>query len=96
MGELHEANEAGRVLGEQAASNIHNMVEGKVRQTIKDIGGTLPENLKPEEYIKELRKRIKSDEKKQLQPAEKPLKLTNPKGFEDTLSIIERHEPEAA
>lgn len=38
------------------------MVGGKVRQTIKDIGGTTPENLPPERHIKEL----KSDKKKML------------------------------
>lgn len=32
------------------------MIGGKVRQTIKDIGGTLPENLEPEKHIKELKK----------------------------------------
>jgi len=35
------------------------MVGGKVRQTIKDIGGTLPENRKPEKHIKELKKEVK-------------------------------------
>jgi len=38
------------------------MVGGKVRQTIKDIGGITPENLPPEEHIKEL----KSEKKKLL------------------------------
>ncbi|MFA7208986.1 MAG: hypothetical protein WC120_01750 [Parcubacteria group bacterium] len=35
---------------------------GKVRQTIKDIGGTMPENLQSEKHIKEL----KSEKKKLL------------------------------
>ncbi len=41
------------------ARRTHFMVGGKVRQTIKDIGGETPENLKPEKHIKELRKEIK-------------------------------------
>lgn len=47
------------VRGDTAARNAHNMVGGKVRQTIKDIGGTLPENLKPERHIKEIKKEMK-------------------------------------
>lgn len=45
-----------RITGDRAASQTHFMVGGKVRQTIKDIGGTLPENLLPEEHIKEIKK----------------------------------------
>ncbi len=51
------------VRGQYQASNTHNMVGGKVRQTIKDIGGDLPENLKPERHIKEIKKEIKVLEK---------------------------------
>jgi hypothetical protein len=32
---------------------------GKVRQTIKDIGGVLPENLKTEKHIKEIKKSVR-------------------------------------
>jgi DNA-damage-inducible protein D len=42
------------------ATKIHNMVGGKVRQTIKDIGGEMPENLTPEKHIKEVKKEIKN------------------------------------
>lgn len=45
--------------GQGPTSQTHFMVGGKVRQTIKDIGGTLPENLKPEKHIKEAKKDIK-------------------------------------
>jgi len=45
------------------ARRTHNMVGGKVRQTIKDIGGELPENLKPEKHIKEVKKEVKLFEK---------------------------------
>ena len=47
------------IKGDIAAQRVHNMIGGKVRQTIKDIGGTLPEDLKPERHIKEIRKEIK-------------------------------------
>lgn len=43
-----------RIKGDYQASQAHFMVGGKVRQTIKDIGGTAPENLPPEKHIKEL------------------------------------------
>jgi DNA-damage-inducible protein D len=44
------------IKGDDQASRAHFMVGGKVRQTIKDIGGTTPENLLPEKHIKELKK----------------------------------------
>lgn len=47
------------IQGEYAASQTHFMVGGKVRQTIKEIGGTTPENLPPEKHIKEVKKEIK-------------------------------------
>jgi len=56
------------------ARRAHNMVGGKVRQTIKDIGGELPENLKPEKHIKEVKKEIKFFEKQN-----KKLPLVNKK-----------------
>jgi hypothetical protein len=39
------------------------MVGGKVRQTIKDIGGMPPEQLPPEKHIKEVKREIKHLEK---------------------------------
>lgn len=44
------------IRGERNATQAHFMVGGKVRQTIKDIGGVLPENLPAERHIKELKK----------------------------------------
>lgn len=38
------------------------MIGGKVRQTIKDISGTMPENLPPEVHIKEIKKKIGDNE----------------------------------
>lgn len=49
-----------KVRGDQAARSTHFMVGGKVRQTIKDIGGVLPEHLLAEKHIKELKKDIKN------------------------------------
>lgn len=40
------------VTGERAASATHYDVGNKVRKTIKQIGGTMPEELSPEEHIK--------------------------------------------
>lgn len=44
-----------KIEGDDLASRAHFMVGGKVRQTIKDIGGTLPENILPERHIRELK-----------------------------------------
>lgn len=44
-----------KIKGNYNASQTHFMVGGKVRQTIKDIGGTLPEELPAERHIKELK-----------------------------------------
>jgi len=51
--------------GDYNASRTHFMVGGKVRQTIKDIGGITPENLPPEKHIKELKKEKKKLLKKE-------------------------------
>ena len=49
---------SGKTIGEQKADSIHFMIGGKVRQTIKDIGGTMPENLPPEVHIREIEKKM--------------------------------------
>ena len=48
-----------KIQDERAATNTHFMVGGKVRQTIKDIGGELPENLPSEKHIKEVKKELR-------------------------------------
>lgn len=53
----------GGISGDGPAQQTHNMVGGKIRQTIKDIGGELPENLRSEKHIKEVKKEIKLLEK---------------------------------
>ena len=52
-----------KIHGDRAASQTHFMVGGKVRQTIKDIGGVLPEQLPTEKHIKEVKKGLKHLEK---------------------------------
>lgn len=52
-----------KIQGDRAASQTHFMVGGKVRQTIKEIGGTTPERLPPEKHIKEVKKELKRLEK---------------------------------
>lgn len=51
------------VKGQSLAERTHFMVGGKVRQTIKDIGGELPENLPTQKHIRELQKEKKKLEK---------------------------------
>lgn len=51
------------IKGQDAASQTHFMVGGKVRQTIKDIGSEMPENLPTEKHTKEIKKEIKHLEK---------------------------------
>lgn len=47
------------IKGEGKASAIHLIVAGKVRKSIKDIGGTMPEDLIPEEHIKKIEQKRK-------------------------------------
>jgi len=48
-----------RGISQQQAVRLHESVGRKIRQTIADIGGTMPENLLAAEHIKHARKRIK-------------------------------------
>jgi DNA-damage-inducible protein D len=53
------------VQGKSRANKTHFDVGKKVRQTIKELGGTMPEELpKPEEDLKKLERRSQSPEKK--------------------------------
>lgn len=47
------------VKGQEQAIQTHNKVGKEVRDAIKRIGGTLPENISPAEHIKIVEKRIK-------------------------------------
>ena len=48
-----------KIKGNYDAARTHFMVGGKVRQTIKDIGGVLPEELPAEEHIKDIKREVK-------------------------------------
>lgn len=64
----------GKVVGHNATTDTHFMVGQKVRETIAEISGTMPEDLPPEsEYIKQLEKRM---ENKKLKNQERE-KLTS-------------------
>ncbi|MCK9446850.1 DNA damage-inducible protein D [bacterium] len=54
-----------KIDNEITATQTHFMVGGKIRQTIKDIGGELPENIPTEKHIKEVKKEIKILKKKE-------------------------------
>ena len=54
------------IQGEARANQTHFAVGKKVRQTIKELGGTMPERLPATEAIKQSRKRVKISTKKQL------------------------------
>ncbi len=45
-------------VGEDRASRTHFVVGGKVRKAIKDIGGTMPEDLSAQEHIDVVKKRM--------------------------------------
>jgi DNA-damage-inducible protein D len=45
-----------KITGDTDATKTHFMVGGKVRQAIKDIGGTTPEHLPIEKHIKQIKK----------------------------------------
>ncbi|MDD5055153.1 MAG: DNA damage-inducible protein D [Candidatus Peribacteraceae bacterium] len=73
--QLQKRLENGDMIGERSAANTHFKIGGKVRQTIKDIGGTLPEHLKPEEDIRKLERRMNSDERTKLKQKREPPEL---------------------
>lgn len=63
--------ERDNIKGEKSAIDTHYEVGQKVRNTIQELGGTMPEDLPAEESIKTLekekKKRIKANEKKQIE-----------------------------
>lgn len=52
------------IKGKQKANQTHYQVGAKVRQTIKEIGGTMPENLPVADSIKTVQKKIAAPKKK--------------------------------
>lgn len=51
------------IRGKDAANRTHFQVARTVRGTIKELGGTMPEDYKAVEHIKEARKRVKTEER---------------------------------
>lgn len=51
------------IQGKESANNVHFEVGAKVRETIKELGGTMPENLPtPDKSIKQLERELKKKE----------------------------------
>lgn len=48
-----------KIVGKDRANRAHHEVGAKVRQTIKELGGTMPEKLPAAESIKRLESKIK-------------------------------------
>jgi DNA-damage-inducible protein D len=55
-----------KIKGKQQANQTHFEVGAKVRKTIKEIGGTMPENLPAAESIKSVQKKLNKTGKKKL------------------------------
>lgn len=54
------------IKGKQNANQTHFEVGKKVRKTIEELGGTMPENLPATDSIKKVERRLKPDDKKGL------------------------------
>ncbi|RJP79657.1 MAG: DNA damage-inducible protein D [Desulfobacteraceae bacterium] len=59
-----------KIMGKDAANQTHHEVGAKVRQTIRELGGTMPEDLPAVESIK----KIENKQRRQLGKADKPAK----------------------
>ncbi len=59
------------IRGQGLASTAHQEVGAKVRKTIIELGGTMPENLPTEESIREPKKRLKAVNRKLLKGSKK-------------------------
>jgi len=60
MTQTREKLQKERINGQEKAILTHKNVGKEVRDAIKRIGGTMPENIPPAEHIKQVKKRIKS------------------------------------
>jgi DNA-damage-inducible protein D len=55
-----------KIKGKQEANKTHFEIGKKVRKTIEEIGGEMPENLPVAEDVKKVQRKLNSDEKKLL------------------------------
>jgi len=60
MTQAREKLQKENIKGQELAIQTHKKVGKEVREAIKRIGGTLPENIPPAEHIKQVQKRIKT------------------------------------
>jgi DNA-damage-inducible protein D len=60
MTQAREKLQKENIRGQQRAIQTHKQVGREVREAIKRIGGTMPENIPPAEHIKQVVKRIKT------------------------------------
>lgn len=60
MSQTREKLKRENIRNSRDAMEVHEMVGKKVRSTIDEIGGTLPENIPPAEPIKKVEKRLKA------------------------------------
>lgn len=60
MTQAREKLQKENIKGQERAIETHKQVGREVRDAIKRIGGTMPENIPPAEHIKQVKKRIKS------------------------------------
>lgn len=58
-------------IGQDRAVKTHFIVGGKVRKAIKDIGGTMPEELSAQEHIDEVKKRIGDQKHRKIGTSER-------------------------
>lgn len=63
---------------QQTAIETHESVGKKVRSTIAEIGGTLPENIPPDEPIKSVEKRLKASQPRLTLEPQDAMGIANP------------------
>jgi DNA-damage-inducible protein D len=66
MSQTREKLKRENIRNQRDAMETHEMVGKKVRSTIEEIGGTLPENIPPVENIKQVEQRLKTSKPQKL------------------------------
>lgn len=70
IAQTNEQLRADPAKGEDRATSTHYLIGKKIRKTIRDIGGAMPESLPAEEHIRSVKKRLKAKrgQKKKMPP----------------------------